>query len=105
MLTRFGWGGKPDKLKKAQHRTVYRKYKLEEDEEEVEGTVIGDGGEEFSIVPVVYPCWMVRISSIGYFLSVGYSSKNSNLSLSLSLGSRHIQEYFKKKRGRKGWKF
>ena len=28
----------------------------EEDEEEVEMTVLGDGGEDVSIVPVVYPC-------------------------------------------------
>ena len=30
-------GGKPKKLKKVQHSTVYRMEKLEEDEEEVEG--------------------------------------------------------------------
>ena len=37
-------GGKPEKLKKVKHRTVYRMEKSEEDEEEVEGEVLGDGG-------------------------------------------------------------
>ena len=94
-------GGKPDKLKKAQHRTVYRKYKLEEDEEEVEGTVIGDGGEDVNIAPVVYPRGTVIVSSLGYFSSVGSYSKPSHPSLHVSVGACHIQEYFKKKRGRK----
>ena len=35
------------------------------------------------------------------FSSVGSSSKPSHPSLSLSLGARHIQEYFKKRRRRK----
>ena len=30
--------------------------------------MLGDGGEEVSKVHVVYPCGMVSISSIGYFL-------------------------------------
>ena len=30
---------------------------LEEDKEEVEGTVLGGGGDEVSIMPVVYPPW------------------------------------------------
>ena len=34
-------GGKPEKLKKVQHSTVYRTDELEEDEEEVEGGVLG----------------------------------------------------------------
>ena len=45
-------GGKPDQLKKVQHITVYRTDKLEEDEEEVEGTVLGNVGEDVSILPV-----------------------------------------------------
>ena len=55
-------GGKPDKLKKVQHSTEYRTDELEEDEEEVEGTVLGDGCDEFSIVPFVYLCVMVSVS-------------------------------------------
>ena len=56
---RIGW--KPDKLKKLEHNIVYSTEKSEEDEEEVEGGVLGDGGAEVSIVPVVYPLVMVSI--------------------------------------------
>ena len=59
------------------------------------------GGEKVSIVPFVYYCGMVGVSSLGSFLSIASSSKTSHPSLPLSLGARHIQEYFKKKRGRK----
>ena len=58
-----------------------------------------DGGDEVIIVPFVYPRGTVSVSSLGYFSSVGSSSKPSHTYLSLSLGARHIQEYFKKKRG------
>ena len=44
---------------------------------------------------------MVSVSSLGYFSSVGSSSKPSRPSLHVYLVARHIQEYFKKKRGRK----
>ena len=94
-------GGKPKKLKKLQHSTVYRTDESDEDKEEVEGTVNFDGGDEVGILPFVYPCGTVSVSSLGYFSSVGSSSKPSRPSLPLSLRARHIQEYFKKKRGRK----
>ena len=74
---------------------------MEEDEEEVEGTVDFDGGDEVNYVPFVYPCGTVSVSSLGSFSSVGSSSKPSNPSLPLSLGVHNIQEYFKRKRGRK----
>ena len=73
----------------------------------MEGTDIGGGGDEVSVTPVVNPCGMVSVSSLGYFLSVVSSSKPSHpslplsLSLSLSLIVHRIQEYLKKKRGRK----
>ena len=38
--------------------------------------MIGGGGEEVSIVPVVYPRGKVSISSLDYFSSVGSSSKH-----------------------------
>ena len=94
-------GDKPNKLKKVQHSTVCRTDKLEEYEEEVEGTVHFYGGDEVNIVPFVYPRGTVSVLSLGSFLYVGSSSKPSHTSLPLSLGARHIQEYFKKKRGRK----
>ena len=97
-------GGKLEKLKKAQHSTVYRTEELYEDEEEVEGTVIGYGGEDSSIVPVVYPRGKFSVSSMGSFSSVGSSSKPSHPSLPVSVGAHQIQEYFKKKR-RKERKF
>ena len=48
---------------------------------------------------VVYPRGTVRVSSLGYFSSVGSSSKTSHLSLPLSIVERYIQEYFNSKRG------
>ena len=92
-------GGKPKKFKKVQNSTVYRTDESEEDEEEVEGTVHFDGGDEVNIVHFVYPRGTVSVSSLGYFLSFGYSYKPPHTSLPLSLGARHIQEYLKKKRG------
>ena len=92
-------GSKPNKLKKVQHSTVYRTEESEEDKEEVEGTVLGGGGEDVTIVPIVYPRGMVVVSSLGSFLSVGSSSKPSYPFLPVSLGARHIQEYFNNKRG------
>ena len=64
----------------------------------MERTVLGYGGEEVSIVHVVYSRGTVSISSLGCFSSFGYSSKPSH-PFPLSLVSRHIQEYFKKKKG------
>ena len=83
-------GGKPEELKKVGHSTVYRTDELEEDKEEVEGTVLGYGGEEVSIVPGVYPRGTFSVSSLGSFSSVGSSSKPSHPSFPLSLGARHI---------------
>ena len=60
-----------------------------------------DGGDEVNILPFVYPRGTVSVSSIGSFSSVGSSSKPSQPSLPLSLGAHNIQEYFKRKRGRK----
>ena len=93
--------GKPEKLKMVQRSTVYRIDELEEDEEELEGTVHFDGGDKVNIVPFVYPRGTVSVSSLGSFSSVGSSSKPSHPSLPLSLGAHNIQEYFKRKRGRK----
>ena len=80
---------------------MYETDELEEDEEEVEGTVHFNGGDEVNIVPFVYPRGKVSVSSLGYFSSVGSSSKPSHPSLPLSLGARHIQDYIKNKRWRK----
>ena len=74
---------------------------MEEDEEEVEGTVDFDGGEGVNDMPFVYPRGTVSVSSLGSFLSVGSSFKPFHPSLLLSLGAHNIQEYFKRKRGRK----
>ena len=80
---------------------MYRTDESEEDKEEVEGKMHFDGGEKVNIVPFVYPRGTVSVSSLGYFSSVGSSSKPSHPSLPISIRSRHIQEYLKKKRGRK----
>ena len=84
-----------------QDSTVYRMEELEEDEEEVEGTVYFDGVDEVNYVPFVYPRGTVSVSSLGSFSSVGSSSKPSNPYLPLSHRAHNIQEYFKRKRGRK----
>ena len=59
------------------------------------------GGDKVSAIPAVYPCGTSSVSSLGYFLSVGSSYKPSNSSLTFAIVVHHIQEYFKKKRGRK----
>ena len=93
--------GKSEISKKMGDNTVYCTDESEENEEYVEGTVLGGGGDEVSITPVVNPHGMVSVSSLCYFSSVGSSSKPYNPSVTLSLGVHHIREYFKKKRGRK----
>ena len=80
---------------------MHSTYKSEKEEEEVEGSVLGYGVAAVSIVAVVYPRGTVSISSLGYFSSFGSSSKPHHPSFPLSLGARHVQEYFKKNRGRK----
>ena len=94
-------GGKFEKPKMMQDSTVYRMDELEEDEEEVEGAVNNDGGDEVNYVPFVYPRGTVSVSSLGSFSSVGSSSKPSHPYLPLSLVAHNGQEYFKRKRGRK----
>ena len=71
----------------------------------MEGTDIGGGGDEVSVTPVVNPCGMVSVSSLGYFLSVVSSSKPSHpsLPLSLSLSISHSTPYtrlFKEEEGK-----
>ena len=81
-------------------------YESEEDEEEVEMAVLVDGGEYFSIVPVVYPCGAISVSLLGSFSYVGSSSKPSSKPfynyLPVSILARHIQYYFNDKRGKGG---
>ena len=62
--------------------------------------MLGYGCEDVSIMPDVYPCGTVSVSSFGYFSSIVSSSKPSHPYLPVSIGARHIQEYFKNKRGR-----
>ena len=78
-------GVNPDKLKKVGHRTVYKMKESKEDVKEVEGTVLCDGGEDVSIVPVVYYCETVSVSSLRSFSSVCSYSKPSHPSLPVSV--------------------
>ena len=55
-------GGNPEKLKRVQHSTIYRNDELEEDEEEVEGTVHLYGCDKVSILPFVYSRGKVSVS-------------------------------------------
>ena len=58
-----------------------------------------DGGNEVNIVPFVYPRGTVSVSSLGYFFSVGSSSKPSHPSLALSLGARTTFKSISRRRG------
>ena len=78
-------GGKPEKLRKLQHSTMYRTDESEEEEEEVQGTVHLDGGDEVIIVSFLYPRGTVIALSLGSFPSVGSCYKPSYPFLSLSL--------------------
>ena len=92
-------GGKPEKLKKVGHSTVYSIDKSQEYKEEVKGAVIGGGGEYVSIVPVVYPHGTVSVLSLGYFSSVG-SSLNLLILLCLSLFENATFKSISRIRGR-----
>ena len=81
---------------------MYRTGKSEENEERVEeGILLGNGGEDVSIVSVVYPCGTISVSSLDSFSYVGSSSKPYHTSLPVSVRALHIQEYLEKNRGRK----
>ena len=60
-------GGKPNKFNKVQHSTLYATDGLEEEKEEVEGTVHSDGGDKVNIVPFVYPRGTDSVSSLSSF--------------------------------------
>ena len=92
---------KSEILKKVGDITVYETDESDEYEEEVDRAVLGGGGDEVSIMPVVYPRVTVNVSSLGSFLYVGSSSKPSRPCLPISLIVHRIQDYFRKKRGRK----
>ena len=47
--------------------------------------MIRGGGDEVSVMPVVYPLGTVSVSSLGSFSSVGSPSKPSHPPLTLSL--------------------
>ena len=70
---------------------MYGTEESEEDEEELEGTLLGGGGDEVSVMPVFYPRGTINVSSLGSFLSVGLSSKPSRPSLPLFLVVHRIQ--------------
>ena len=67
----------------------------------MDGKFLGGGGDEVSVIPVVYPRGMVSVLSLGSFLSVGSSSKPSHPLLPLYLRLHIIQDYFKNKRVKK----
>ena len=98
-------GGKAEKVKNVGDSTMSKTVEFNEDKEEEEGSVLGGGVDEVSIIPVVYFRGAVSVSLLGYSSYVGSSSESSRPSLPLSLGARHIKDYFKKKRGMKRKKF
>ena len=61
--------------------------------------MLGGGGDEVSIMPVVYPLGTVSFSSIGYFSSVGSSSKPSHPSVPLSLSEYTLFKIISIRRG------
>ena len=75
---------------------------MEEDEEEVEGAVLGYGCDDVSVMYVFSHHVTVSVLPISYILfGCSYPRTFFLPCLSLSLKARHIQECFKKKRGRK----
>ena len=63
-------GGKFEKWKMMQDSTVYRMDELEEGEEEVEGTVDSDGGDEVNYVTFVYPRGTVLVLAYQWLLCI-----------------------------------
>ena len=60
--------GKSETLDKVRDRTVYGMDESEEYKEEVEGTVVGGGGDEVSVMLVFYPpCGTVSVSPLSIF--------------------------------------
>ena len=57
------------------------------------------GSDKVNIVPFVYPRGTVSVSSLGYFLSVGSSSKPYHPSLTLSLGAHTTFKSISRRRG------
>ena len=55
------------------------------------GAVLGCGGDKVGVMPVVYHCGTVSVSSLGSFSSVGSSYKPSRHYLPISIGVHHIQ--------------
>ena len=51
--------------------------------------MLGGRGDEVIIVPFIYPCGKVSVSSLDYFSSIVSSYKTSNTSLSVSFEARH----------------
>ena len=60
--------------------------------------MLGDGGDDVSIVTAVHPRGAVIVSSLGCFLSVGSSYKHYHPSLPVSFRLFQTQEYFKNNR-------
>ena len=66
-------GNKFKKLKMIQDSTLYIMDELEEDEEEVDGTVDFDGVAEVNYVRFVYSRGTVSVSLLGYFSFLHYA--------------------------------
>ena len=63
--------------------------------------MLGGGGDDISVIYIVYPRGTISVSSLGSFSSVGSLTKPSHPSLTLSFEVHHIQDHPKKKRARK----
>ena len=63
--------------------------------------MLGYRDNDIIIISIVSILGSVSVSSLGYFSSVGSSSKPYHYSSPLSLRAHHIKEYFKKNRGKK----
>ena len=59
-----------------------------------------DGDDKVSRVTFVYPCGTVSVSSLGYFSSVGSSSKPSHPSLTHSISEQASSKGISIRRGR-----
>ena len=65
----------------------------------MDGTVHFNGGDEVNILPFVYPCGTVSVSSLVFFPSVGSYSKTYHHYLPLSLSKHATFKSISRRRG------
>ena len=97
----WGGGGESEKSNKLGDITVAKIIELDYYGEEVEGAVLGYGCDQVIIMSVFLPVSQLASCQLVIFFLLVLLLNLLILPLPISLGARHIQEYFKNKRERK----